>query len=233
MPTPFPSKPFEFEGRICVPLGRGLLIRDDQMLGFCSNWHKPVLPVDVAWYSIDQVAERASVPRDQILLRIRARWSRADLIKPNYWERVVDARRNGITHDGVTRSVVEWAAHCRVIVCGLETRLARGWDMPDGLRITPTTKARIPVNDNQCPQGMRTEPDTSRGGFTGSFYFDGAVDNLRGHCEAHGIKYHTVRYRLKHGSTLAEALTAARKPRTDIGVPNPKRSPKVWNAGSL
>lgn len=222
MPTPWNNQPFTLDGLRCVPLGPGLLYREDRVLGLCRRYHLPESSTAVLWRTPAQLAERAGVPVQTLADRVRARWSAADLLKPAGWERIVEARR-GLELDGQTRPLQDWATLLGTTVNTLQYRLQAGW--PVRAVLTPTPKRIEGVERSTLP----TPVPTVWGSVRGRFLYDGAVDTLPGHCRALGLSLHTVRARLRKGATIERALSPNRMPRSDRGKPNWKRSSKRWD----
>ena len=233
MPVAYiPTEPFTLEdtGQVCVFVGAGLIIRrEDRMLGFTNLWRPPRVSADVYWYTFEQVAERARVPVKTVVARVRDRWGRADLIKRAGWERVVDAKRNGLTHKGVHRTYDGWCAFLNVSRAGLAYRLGNpAWNLSEALEMPghpqPRTEAPEP------PPGMPAGPVlTPQGGVRGVFWWKGALDTLDGHCRAHHVNAYTVRNRLSRGVPFDRAMGKQRLKRSDAGKKNPKRSSKRWD----
>ena len=224
MPAPLLlTDPFTLDGETILPIGSGLILRrSDGMLGFTNLWRQPISSDQVTWYTVQQVADRAQVPRSTIVARIKARWGRADLIKPAGWERVVDAKRNGITHNGAHRTIEGWAEHLHMTKAGIIARLGTPIPMSQVLRPSTTSVERVEFPSS--PTGVEGPTLTASGGIRGTFWWRGALDNLEGHCRAHNLNPATVRNRLSRGVPFAKAMN-----RSDAGKLNPKRSSKRWD----
>lgn len=231
MPYPQHDKPFFLDEKRCIRIGPGAYLRSDKMVGLTVIWRHPETSAALDWYTIEQIAERARVSPAQITARIRARWAHADLIKPDGWERVVDAQRNGITHNGVTKPLKQWAKLCGITPLGLEFRLFKNYPPEHLLRPSITEPRKRVVTETFLPEpGMPTQPRKTRAGrATGQFHYRGALDTLEGHARVLGVHPLTAAYRFRKGDTVEEALSPVRKTRSDKGVSNPKRSPRYWD----
>lgn len=88
-----------------------------------------------------------------------------------------------ITHNGVTKTRVEWAKTVGISPQTLEQRLSRGWDIK---------RALSPVKPRQ---GERT------------CTIDGVTRTIEEWCERHGVGRQVFSWRIHHGWELVAALT--------------------------
>ena len=234
------------DGQTIYETAPNCFVRADRTVGTFRAVAPPAKLDEVRWYTFEQIAERATVqkwvpnpggggggsfqlaplPVSEVVRRLRDGWRFADLIKPVGWERVVDARRNGVQFEGSTLTLPQLAARLGCSVLALEKRLFKGYP-PDAL-LAPGRPRRLAVSaaaDNvpTSPSTLRPQANMPMVTSHVPFFFRGAVDTLLGHVRAAGVNYSTVKYRLARGMSLEEAFDCKRKVRSDKGVPNPKR----------
>jgi hypothetical protein len=233
-----PDGVFTLHGHKVQKIAPTTLLRDDRMVGTYPVHSKEVDPAEIRWYTVAQIAERASRPakRDRsgavireavpvtvpmIVQRLKARWRFADLIKPLGWERVVECRTVGLPYEARLVRFDELRGMLGLSTTGLINRLANT-NISELTLFEPARSRRAEV-----PPGAEV-PDTvprRRPAPGARFYFRGAIDTLNGHCRAHKVLLQTVRARLDKfaGITLEEAFAKGRRTRSDKGKPNPKR----------
>lgn len=207
---------------LCAKRGIGIILPAALM--------RPRKPEHVRWMPPDSVMSLAGIDRAELTRRIKNGWSGWDILKPHGWQRVVDARRDGITWNGETHDIKHWARRLGLTLPGFVRRLA---DLNQGMdEVMRPAPKRGRIFTERAPTGVTGEPIISpSGGIRGHFFFRGAVDTLAGHCQHAGISFDTVRYRLrrkdKHGNmmTLEQAMDipAGSLRRSDRGVKNRKR----------
>jgi hypothetical protein len=199
-------------------------------IGLIPTLPKPYTMKHIRWLSVASAASLAGVDKVEILRRIRDGWHGGDITKPEGWQRVVDARRDGITHKGVHDSIEGWAKRLNMGKAGFMLRLGRP-DMPMDMALRPCERKKR-LDTDRAPEGVTDSPTISpSGSVRGQFYYRGAVDTLAGHCRHLGIKLATVRHRLrrkdKYGKhmSLDEALSTpvGSVVRADKGVKNGKK----------
>jgi hypothetical protein len=250
------------DGAVYRVVGHCLIYCDaTQRFGRVGPWTAPTTNDDIMWYTPERLAEKVAEadPRNRVALRkgspppfpvtvdtvharAKARWSYAEMVKPVGFERVADARRNGIKYDGVHRSLKEWSIALGVSVQVLEYRLAqRTWLMRDILSKGDLLRARSIAHGKLQQTGAKLPQEplrTAQGGHRGYFYRNGRYATLRGHCLAEGISYATINYRLRTrpDMTLEQLMALPTRDangrrvrsltRSDKGKPNPKRGPQ-------
>jgi hypothetical protein len=240
---PLPKPIVDDEGRRIVPVSPGVVLRSDRMVGYYNPTTYTLTPADVlGWYTPAELAKIASpylpdgtpdpkrqVTPTDIVARLRAKWSWSDLRQPKGWERYVEARTKGIEYNGKLQSLQDWCAELGVSRTGLVTRLVNP-EMPLHAVMTPGTKRlkRNKVRDDNVPDA----PILSAKGYViGMFRYNGYIGSLQDHCAREGKCLYTVRDRLRKGVPWPKAIEMRRKTRSDIGLPNPKRSIYAWDPG--
>jgi hypothetical protein len=236
-----PARFLDSEGRQCIPVSTGVILRSDRMIGWYDPTLGTVTEADVkGWYTAAELAKLASpylpsgeldplraVSTSDIAERLRARWPWSDLRKPKGWERVVDARRNGIEHSGRRLPLTQWCTELGISRTGLLTRLAR----PD-LPMDRVMQRGGPPRNSKADLTVPSMPIMSAKGYVvGQFEYGGYIGTLRDHCVREGRCFYTVRDRLRKGVPWPKAIEMRRKTRSDIGLPNPKRSIYAWDPG--
>lgn len=191
---------------------------------------RPHAAHQVRWLTLANVVSMSGTSPDEIKRRIRDGWTGYELTKPDGYQRVVDARKHGITWNGRTDSIKGWAASLGLTVVGFTYRLANP-NYPMEVVMSPGRRVER-ITTSRCPQGVTDDPVISKSGSVGGvFFYGGAVDTLAGHAKAAGLNLSTVQYRLRRRApdgtkmTIAQALTTAKGcvVRTDRGVPNKRK----------
>ena len=226
-----PSK-FEYLGKMVSNPNPYLILCQERGFGviLMPRVLRPWKPTQVRWLTLDNIVNLSGTDAKEIRRRILEGWTGYELTKPAGYQRVVDARKNGITWGKAHAPVKEWARRLGLTLMGFTRRLADP-HLPMELVMTPYAPAER-MQTTRPPQGVTADPQISKSGTVrGVFFYNGAIDTLAGHAKAAGLHLSTVQYRLrrrgKNGAkmTLAQALGTAKGcvVRADRGVKNPKK----------